>query len=121
MKTRNGEEEHHHTSIRLAPSTTKMNHYPPNHNNHNNKYYPTHSTSSFKGCCCLFPLFTFLVIKVLAVKPQYELQQVGVQYVGIATTTSGGAISSNKIVPSASLSFNIKIIFTTVNKVGIQY
>ncbi|KAI3966791.1 hypothetical protein MKW92_028389 [Papaver armeniacum] len=146
MTTRNGEEEdhQHHTSIRLPPSSTATannHHHPPNHSNryyptHN---YPTHSTSSsrasFKGCCCcLFLLLTFLGLLVLAViliivlavkpkKPQYELQQVSVQYVGIAAATSGGAISSNSIVPSASLSFNIKMIFTAVNpnKVGIQY
>ncbi|KAK3414214.1 hypothetical protein EUGRSUZ_I02708 [Eucalyptus grandis] len=110
-------------------------------------YYPSSSSSSssasLKGCCCcLFLLFSFLALLVLAVvlviilavkpkKPQFDLQQVGVQYMGISPTdpataaaaaaaaTAGGGSSP----ASASLTLSIRMLFLAVNpnKVGIRY
>ncbi|XP_022971998.1 uncharacterized protein LOC111470648 [Cucurbita maxima] len=89
-------------------------------------YIPRSSSSaSFKGCCCcLFLLFSFLALLILAVvlvvvlalkpkKPQFDLQQVGIQYMNITTPNP----------TAASLSLNIRMIFTAVNpnKVGIKY
>ncbi|GMY39261.1 NDR1/HIN1-like protein 13 [Fagus crenata] len=102
---------------------------------HHQNYYPTTSSSSssasFKGCCCcLFLLFSFLALLILAVvlviilavkpkKPSFDLQQVGVQYMGITTPTT----SATDPTTSASLSLNIQMLFTAVNpnKVGIKY
>ncbi|XP_044461001.1 uncharacterized protein LOC123192487 [Mangifera indica] len=111
-------------------------------------YYPTTSSSSssssasLKGCCCcLFLLFSFIALLILAIvlivilavkpkKPQFDLQQVGVQYMGISapnptsldpttTTTTANSISTE----TASLSLTIHMLFTAVNpnKVGIKY
>ncbi|CAN4108052.1 unnamed protein product [Withania somnifera] len=101
---------------------------------HHPHYYPHSSSSSsskasFKGCCCcLFLLFSFLLLLILAVilviflavkpkKPQFDLQQVGVQYVGITPNPATIAISS------ASVSLNVRMVFTAFNdnKVGIKY
>ncbi|KAK9111782.1 hypothetical protein Scep_019301 [Stephania cephalantha] len=109
----NPQQQHHHHRPHPPP--------PPHHHHHSS------SSASFKGCCCcLFLLLTFLGLLVLAVilvivlavkpkKPQFELQQVAVQYVGIS--------SSSATTPSASLSLSIKMLFTAVNpnKVGIKY
>ncbi|XP_048330499.2 uncharacterized protein LOC107415844 [Ziziphus jujuba] len=116
-------------------------------------YYPPHSSSSssssasFKGCCCcLFLLFSFIALLILAVvlviilalkpkKPQFDLQQVGVQYMGISSSTSPTAITTTDptatgVFPSpppppqtASLSLTIRMLFTAENpnKVGIKY
>ncbi|XP_021717135.1 uncharacterized protein LOC110739979 [Chenopodium quinoa] len=94
-------------------------------------YFSPSSSSSpslIKGCCCcLFLLFSLLALITLAVilvivlavkpkKPQYDLQQVAVQYVGISPTsgTAPGGVS---------LSLSVRFIFTAVNpnKVGIKY
>ncbi|XP_014517701.1 uncharacterized protein LOC106775148 [Vigna radiata var. radiata] len=94
------------------------------------QYHPTtparsSSSASFKGCCCcLFLLFSFLALLVLAVvlviilavkpkKPQFDLEQVGVQYMGITSTPPS----------TASLSLTIRLLFaaTNPNKVGIRY
>ncbi|XP_020220168.1 uncharacterized protein LOC109803131 [Cajanus cajan] len=83
------------------------------------------SSASFKGCCCcLFLLFSFLALLVLAVvlviilavkpkKPQFDLEQVGVQYMGITPNPPS----------TASLSLTIRLLFSAVNpnKVGIKY
>ncbi|KAL0387182.1 UNVERIFIED_CONTAM: hypothetical protein Sradi_2600000 [Sesamum radiatum] len=92
-------------------------------------YYPQSSSSSssasFRGCCCcLFLLFSFLALLILAIvlvvvlavkpkKPEFELQQVGVQYLGISPTTAS----------SATFSLIIRMLFTATNdnKVGIKY
>ncbi|KAL6179031.1 hypothetical protein ACLB2K_050547 [Fragaria x ananassa] len=106
----------------------------PINSNRHQHYYPTtsyHSSSSasFKGCCCcLFLLFSFLALLVLAVvlviilavkpkKPQFDLQQVGVQYMGINSP------DPNPNPTSASLSLNIRMLFSAENpnKVGIKY
>ncbi|GMH30224.1 hypothetical protein Nepgr_032067 [Nepenthes gracilis] len=90
------------------------------------------SSPSFKGCCCcLFLLFSFLALLVLAIvlvivlavkpkKPQFDLQQVGVQYVGITANSAEAAAASSE---TASLSLNIRLLFTAENpnKVGIKY
>ncbi|KAK9287490.1 hypothetical protein L1049_015911 [Liquidambar formosana] len=106
----------------------------PPTNSHHQHYYPSSSSSSsasFKGCCCcLFLLFSFLALLVLAVvlvivlavkpkKPQFDLQQVGVQYVGITANPS----STSTTPTTASLSLNIRMMFTAANpnKVGIKY
>ena len=108
---------------------------PPDHRS----YHPTasyHSSSSsssasFRGCCCcLFLLFSFLALLVLAVtlvvilavkpkKPQFDLQQVGVQYMGITAPNLDAAAAPE----TASLSLTIRMLFTAVNpnKVGIRY
>ncbi|KAK4337809.1 hypothetical protein RND71_042296 [Anisodus tanguticus] len=101
---------------------------------HHPHYYPPPSSSSskasFKGCCCcLFLLFSFLLLLILAFilvivlalkpkKPQFDLQQVGVQYVGITPNSAIAAAAS-----SASVSLNIRMVFTAINdnKVGIKY
>ncbi|KAK4378637.1 hypothetical protein RND71_000499 [Anisodus tanguticus] len=104
-----------------------------NENNINGTHHQPSSFSSskasFKGCCCcLFLLFSFLLLLILAVilvivlavkpkKPQFDLQQVGVQYVGI--TPNPATITTS----SASVSLNIRMVFTAFNdnKVGIKY
>ncbi|XP_050377508.1 uncharacterized protein LOC126794775 [Argentina anserina] len=110
---------------------------PPSSSNRHQQHYPTtsyHSSSSsssasFKGCCCcLFLLFSFLALLVLAVvlviilavkpkKPQFDLQQVGVQYMGINSN------DPNPNPTSASLSLSIRLLFSAENpnKVGIKY
>ncbi|KAJ9158653.1 hypothetical protein P3X46_024217 [Hevea brasiliensis] len=114
------------------------------HHHHHHPYYPTSSSSnsaSLKGCCCcLFLLFSFLALLVLAIfliiilavkpkKPQFDLQQVGVQYMGISAsnpssldpTTGTTTIATGPT--TASLSLTIHMLFTAVNpnKVGIKY
>ncbi|GFY89319.1 late embryogenesis abundant (LEA) hydroxyproline-rich glycoprotein family [Actinidia rufa] len=88
------------------------------------------SSASWRGCCCwLCLLFSFLGLLILAIvlavllavkpkKPQFDLQQVAVQYVGITANPSPAAAPS-----SASVSLNIRMDFTAVNdnKVGIKY
>ncbi|KAF8014007.1 hypothetical protein BT93_I1769 [Corymbia citriodora subsp. variegata] len=113
---------------------------PPSHHQY---YYPSSSSSSasLKGCCCcLFLLFSFLALLVLAVvlvivlavkpkKPQFDLQQVGVQYMGISPTdpaTAAAAAAAATAGPSptgASLTLSIRMLFLAVNpnKVGIRY
>ncbi|KAJ8572569.1 hypothetical protein K7X08_009080 [Anisodus acutangulus] len=104
-----------------------------NENNINGTHHQPSSFSSskasFKGCCCcLFLLISFLLLLILAVilvivlavkpkKPQFDLQQVGVQYVGI--TPNPATITTS----SASVSLNIRMVFTAFNdnKVGIKY
>ncbi|KAK6121040.1 hypothetical protein DH2020_045230 [Rehmannia glutinosa] len=100
----------------------------PTANGAHHHYYPPPSSSSsasFRGCCCcLFLLFSFLALLILAValvvilavkpkKPEFDLQQVAVQYVGISPTTAS----------SATVSLNIRMLFTAANdnKVGIKY
>ncbi|KAL3638147.1 hypothetical protein CASFOL_018017 [Castilleja foliolosa] len=101
-------------------------------NGNHHHYYPTppyssssSSSASLRGCCCcLFLLFSFLALLVLAVilviflavkpkKPEFDLQQVGVQYMGISPTASS----------SAAVSLNIRMLFTATNnnRVGIKY
>ncbi|KAK3009498.1 hypothetical protein RJ639_013863 [Escallonia herrerae] len=106
---------------------------PPPPQNYQN-YYPTSSASassssaSFKGCCCcLFLLFSFLALLILAIvlvvvlavkpkKPQFDLQQVTVQYVGITPNPPASPAA-------ATVSLNIRMLFTAANdnKVGIKY
>lgn len=120
------------TGVNVNMNGGTSSHLPPPPRNQNQyRYHPRSSSSSssasFRGCCCcLFLLLTFLGLLILAVilvillavkpkKPQFELQQVGVQYVGITPTTM--------TTPSASLSLTIRMVFTAVNpnKVGIKY
>ncbi|EPS68022.1 hypothetical protein M569_06753 [Genlisea aurea] len=75
------------------------------------------SCASFRGCCCcLFLLFSFLALLILASvlvivlvvkprKPEFDLQQVSVQY-------SPAAVS---------LLIHMVFVATNDNKVGIQY
>ncbi|CAL1352709.1 unnamed protein product [Linum trigynum] len=107
-------------------------HHHPRHHYH--PYYPSSSTSSkasIKGCCCcLLLLLSLLFLIALAValvvvlavkpkKPQFDLQQVGVQYMGINTPTP----TPSDPAATASLSLAIHMLFTAVNpnKVGIKY
>ncbi|KAM7482231.1 hypothetical protein LguiB_006814 [Lonicera macranthoides] len=131
------------TTTTTTTATTNGNHHPhphprpipppPQHHHHQNYYPPPHhsssSSASFKGCCCcLFLLFSFIALLILAIilvivlavkpkKPQFDLQQVGVQYVGITPNPIPSATSS------ASVSLNIRMHFTATNqnKVGIKY
>ncbi|XP_028775333.1 uncharacterized protein LOC114732207 [Neltuma alba] len=120
-----------------------------NSSNNHRYYYPTpsyrssssSSSASFRGCCCcLFLLFSFLALLVLAVvlviilaikpkKPQFELQQVTVQSMGITTNPPSFAAPNDGSIPTAtgattvSLSLTILLLFNAVNpnKVGIKY
>ncbi|KAG6651955.1 uncharacterized protein LOC122313228 [Carya illinoinensis] len=110
---------------------------PPRPRSSRQQYYPTSSSSSasFKGCCCcLFLLFSFLALLVLAVvlvivlalkpkKPSFDLQQVGVQYMGITTPNPSETNPAANAATSASLSLSIRMLFTAVNpnRVGIKY
>ncbi|KAF5444121.1 hypothetical protein F2P56_036623 [Juglans regia] len=107
------------------------------HRQSHEQYYLTSSSSSasFKGCCCcLFLLFSFLALLVLAVvlvivlalkpkKPSFDLQQVGVQYMGITTPNPSETNPAANPATSASLSLSIRMLFTAVNpnRVGIKY
>ncbi|KAL7592206.1 uncharacterized protein LOC111888664 [Lactuca sativa] len=123
----NGDHNYHnHSHSHLPP--------PPSHNHHhryNQRHYYPHSSSSsasIRGCCCcLILLFSFLALVVLTVvlvivlavkpkKPQFDLQQVGVQYINLAT-------SPVNTPSTASLSLAIRMLFTAKNdnKVGIKY
>ncbi|KAJ0077903.1 hypothetical protein Patl1_36907 [Pistacia atlantica] len=123
----------------MLPQTTQQNGH--------HSYYPTTSSSSssssasLKGCCCcLFLLFSFIALLILAIvlivilavkpkKPQFDLQQVGVQYVGISAPnptsldTAAAAAANTISTQTASLSLTIHMLFTAVNpnKVGIKY
>lgn len=147
----------HAREMRPMSNGGDHHHHDNRHNNHHGQhehgltappvqrhqtYYPRSSSSSasFKGCCCcLFLLFSFLALLLLAVvliivlavkpkKPQFDLQQVGVQYMGISTSNpsafDGSATSVATTTPTtASLSLTIRMLFTAVNpnKVGIKY
>ncbi|XP_021823616.1 uncharacterized protein LOC110764881 [Prunus avium] len=138
--TANGEHRPRGPPPRPPPSSSNP------HNSNHHPYYPTTSSSSsssasFKGCCCcLFLLFSFLALLVLAIvlviilavkpkKPQFDLQQVGVQYMGInspnPTPAAAAAATAdpNQNPTSASLSLSIRMLFSAVNpnKVGIRY
>ncbi|XP_044982112.1 uncharacterized protein LOC123449092 [Hordeum vulgare subsp. vulgare] len=95
------------------------------------------SSASFRGCCCcIFMLVIFLALLALAValvvvlavkprKPQFDLNQVAVQYLLVAPPSP--AVSASPTVAAAPaaayLSLNITLLFTAVNanKVGIRY
>ncbi|KAJ9561428.1 hypothetical protein OSB04_006588 [Centaurea solstitialis] len=126
---------HHHP----RPPPAFYNHQPDNHNhnhryrNQENHHYPHSSSSSasIRGCCCcLILLFSFLalvaatvvLVIVLAVKPkkpQFELQQVAVQYINLAAPVNAPATATT----TASLSLAVRMLFTAKNdnKVGIKY
>ncbi|KAI3815410.1 hypothetical protein L1987_15077 [Smallanthus sonchifolius] len=120
--TNTNSHNHNHLSVR-----------PPSSNNHPCYPYSTTSSSSasIKGCCCcLFLLFSFLALLALAVvlviflavkpkKPQFNLQQVGIQYINLAATNPLDSPNAT----SASLSLVIRMIFTARNDntVGIKY
>lgn len=122
----NGEQRLRQQQQQQPPAQSYSNGYM--HQQHP-QYYPrtpsrSSSSASLKGCCCcLFLLLSFLALLVLAIvlvillavkpkKPQFDLQQVGVQYMGI-----------NPSGTTASLSLTIRLLFTAVNpnKVGIKY
>ncbi|KAL3610859.1 hypothetical protein D5086_001879 [Populus alba] len=127
------------------PTTRPRPQPPPSNQDHHHLCYPTtarttsssSSSPSFRGCCCcLFLLFSLLALLILAVflvimlavkpkKPQFDLQQVGVQYMGISAPnpSSSPDPTSTATPASASLSLTINMLFTAVNpnKVGIRY
>ncbi|XP_048439333.1 uncharacterized protein LOC125476818 [Pyrus x bretschneideri] len=135
--TANGDHRPGAPPPRQPPSPSSSSN-PHNSSNHRH-YYPTTSSSSssasFKGCCCcLFLLFSFLALLILAVvlvivlalkpkKPQFDLQQVGVQYMGINSPNPTATADPNQNPTSASLSLNIRMLFSAANpnKVGIKY
>ncbi|GMP39177.1 hypothetical protein CsSME_00010120 [Camellia sinensis var. sinensis] len=150
MTTRTNMNGHHHHNQTSRPPPPPPPPPPPqsqpprprpphNHRNShsNDHYYPppyssSSSSASLKGCCCcLFLLFSFLALLILAVvlvivlavkpkKPQFDLQQVGVQYVGISPNPPSTTATEPS---SASVSLNIRLLFTAANdnKVGIKY
>ncbi|KAL3515591.1 hypothetical protein ACH5RR_022493 [Cinchona calisaya] len=117
-----------------SSSTSSLTpHYPPHIN-----YYPPHSSSSsskasLKGCCCcLFLLFSLLFLITLAVilvvvlavkpkKPQFDLQSVGVQYLGINPTPIPLPTTSSYSAASVSLAIRMLFVAVNDNKVGIKY
>ncbi|KAI3525599.1 hypothetical protein L2E82_01755 [Cichorium intybus] len=125
-----GTHQNHNQIIRPPPPSS----YNPRHNQH---YYPNSSASSssasIKGCCCcLFLLFSFLALLAIAVvlviflavkpkKPEFNLQQVGVQYINLAATNPPSDTVNSP--SSASISLAIRMLFTARNdnKVGIKY
>ncbi|KAJ0696985.1 putative Late embryogenesis abundant protein [Helianthus annuus] len=135
MTTDPNTHNHHQNHHRILPPPPS-NYHPHPHPRHNHHYYPHSSTSSssasIKGCCCcLFLLFSFLVLVAVAVilvillavkpkKPEYNLQQVGVQYISLAATNPPSTAVNS---PAASLSLAIRMLFTAKNdnKVGIKY
>ncbi|GAA0186851.1 hypothetical protein LIER_34139 [Lithospermum erythrorhizon] len=106
-------------------------HYPPPHNNHNH-HHSSSSSASFRGCCCcLFLLFTFLLLLILAIililllavkpkKPQFQLQQVSVQYMGI-TPTSSSTPPIPTDIPYATSPPSIPTTSTPANPTNIPY
>ncbi|XP_073148261.1 NDR1/HIN1-like protein 13 [Henckelia pumila] len=89
----------------------------------------TTSNSSSRGCRrCLFLLLSFLTLLILAAvliivlavkprKPQFDLQQVGFQYMGI----SPGAAATQSAAAAVSLIIHMLFVATNDNKVGIKY
>lgn len=59
-----------------------------------------------------------IILAVKPKKPQFDLQQVGVQYMGITPSSAADPTTA-----AASLSLTIRLLFTAVNpnKVGIKY
>ncbi|KAJ8754842.1 hypothetical protein K2173_015354 [Erythroxylum novogranatense] len=108
---------------------------------HHHPSYPAAGSScssysaSLKGCCCcLFLLFSFIALLILAIvlviilavkpkKPQFDLQQVGVQYMGISSPNLNSLDPKTAATTTASLSLTIHMLFTALNpnKVGIKY
>lgn len=94
-------------------------------------------SASFRGCCCcIFLLLTFLALLALAValvvvlvvkprKPQFDLNQVSVQYLLVTppSSTASPSTAAAAMPAAAYLSLNITLLFTAVNpnKVGIRY
>ncbi|XP_052203850.1 uncharacterized protein LOC127809162 [Diospyros lotus] len=123
-------------SHRSTPNGERTSHPEPgNRSTHHHHYYPpprrsSSSSASFRGCCCCLLLFlSFLTLLILAVvlvvvlalkpkKPQFDLQQVAVQYVGI---TPGSASSATPTSASVSLSIRMQFRAVNDNKVGIKY
>ncbi|CAM0872389.1 unnamed protein product [Alopecurus aequalis] len=109
--------------------------YPQRRPHYGGASSPSYGTSaSFRGCCCcIFMLVIFLALLALAValvvilavkprKPQFDLNQVSVQYLLVAPPSPSTAATA--AVPAAAyLSLNITLLFTAVNpnKVGIRY
>lgn len=93
------------------------------------------SSASFRGCCCcIFMLVIFLALLALAValvvvlavkprKPQFDLNQVAVQYLLVAPPSPAASPTVAAAPAAAYLSLNITLLFTAVNpnKVGIRY
>ncbi|EHA8588549.1 NDR1/HIN1-like protein 2 [Cocos nucifera] len=91
------------------------------------------SAASLKGCCCcLFLLLTFLALLAIAVilvivlavkpkKPQFDLQQVAVQYLLVAPSVAAGTTASAPTAAYLSLNISLLFIAENPNKVGIRY
>lgn len=114
---------------------------PPSSRRQHFGYGAASSSPSFRGCCCcLCLLFSFIALLAIAIilvivlavkpkKPQFDLQRVGVQYMGITApnlfslSSSDAETAATTSTTSASLSLNIRLLFTAVNpnKVGIKY
>ncbi|CAI9103926.1 OLC1v1002521C1 [Oldenlandia corymbosa var. corymbosa] len=142
----NGHHHHHHPHRHSHDGAAAAP--PHNHHNHHhppppppNFHFPHHHSSSssskasFKGCCCcLFLLFSLIFLIVLAVilvvvlavkpkKPQFDLQSVGVQYLGISPNPNPNPTTGPTTSSTASVSLAIRMLFTAANdnKVGIKY
>lgn len=114
---------------------------PPSSRRQHFGYGAASSSPSLRGCCCcLCLLFSFIALLAVAIvlvivlavkpkKPQFDLQRVGVQYMGITApnlfslSSSDTETAATTSTTSASLSLNIRLLFTAVNpnKVGIKY
>ncbi|KAL2945248.1 NDR1/HIN1-like protein 13 [Bienertia sinuspersici] len=72
--------------------------------------------SSSSSSPSLLKVFLVIILAVKPKKPQYDLQQVAVQYVGISPTTAASP-------GGVSLSLSVRLLFTAVNpnKVGLKY
>ncbi|KZV22734.1 hypothetical protein F511_05366 [Dorcoceras hygrometricum] len=89
----------------------------------------TTNSSSFRGCCCyLFLLLSSLTLLIVAVillvflavkprKPQFDLQQVGFQYMGISPVIT----TQSNTAAAVSLIIHMVFVATNNNKVGIKY
>ncbi|XP_071696536.1 NDR1/HIN1-like protein 13 [Rutidosis leptorrhynchoides] len=121
----------------LPPSshttTTTTNNNNNRRNNQQQHYIPSSTSSSTSAsirgcCCCLLLLLSFLLLVTIIVvlvivfavkpkKPHFNLQQVSVQYINLAT------ISTTTLPTSASISLAVRMLFIAENhnKVAIKY
>nr|XP_043622054.1 uncharacterized protein LOC122593678 [Erigeron canadensis] len=128
----------HHHHVDIPPPSFPHHHNTTTTTNHHRRqqqhYIPhTSSSASLRGCCCcLILVFSFLILLALTLtlviilavkpkKPQFNLQNVAVQYITLTPTST--STSTTTLPTSASLSLAIQMLFTAKNenKVGIKY
>nr|XP_043630060.1 uncharacterized protein LOC122601360 [Erigeron canadensis] len=98
----------------------------------NTNTYRSSSAASLKGCCCcIVLLFSFLALLSLAIiliivlaikpkKPQFDLQQVTVQYINFVSTPTN---TFDPLSNTESISLVLQMLFTVKNDniAGIKY